>query len=253
MNVNPVELHEVSFAYNGTEVLRQVTLTVRPGEFLAVIGPNGGGKTTLLKIILGLLRPSEGTVTVLGTDPVSARAQIGYVPQRSAHERDFPISVWDTVLMGRLGRRAFRLSYHSDDEDAAREALRAVEMLDYQDRQIGRLSEGQRQRVFVARALAGRPRLLLMDEPTASVDVVMQAGIYQLLQKIKHDLTIVLVTHDIGVIASYVDKIACLGGEMFYHDSKEIGQKDLEKMYDCPVELIAHGVPHRVVREHRHD
>ncbi len=251
MIVNPIELQDVSFAYNGTDVLRRVSLTVRPGEFLAVIGPNGGGKTTLLKIILGMLKPSEGDVKVLGVDPVSARPLIGYVPQRSAHERDFPISVWDAVLMGRLGRK--KNSFVQSPEDAVASALKAVEMLDYKNRQIGRLSEGQRQRVFVARALIGNPKLLLLDEPTASVDVVMQAGIYQLLQKIKQDLTIVLVTHDIGVIASYVDKIACLGGEMFYHDSKEIGHKDLESMYDCPVELIAHGVPHRVVREHRHD
>ncbi len=251
MTENPIELKDVSFAYNGTEVLRRVSLTVRPGEFLAVIGPNGGGKTTLLKIILGLLQPSEGKVKVLGVAPAAARPQIGYVPQRSAHERDFPISVWNTVLMGRLGRGKSQCLQSA--EDAVKSALHAVDMLNYQNRQIGELSEGQRQRVFVARALVGQPKLLLLDEPTASVDVVMQAGIYHLLKTLKKDLTIVLVTHDIGVIASHVDKIACLGGEMFYHDSKEIGQKDLERMYDCPVELIAHGVPHRVVREHRHD
>lgn len=249
----PVLLKDISFAYNGTEVLRRVNLKVRSGEFLAVIGPNGGGKTTLLKILLGLLNPMEGDVKVLGVDPVSARPMIGYVPQRSNYERDFPISVWDTTLMGRLSRGTLRRACNHEDQEAAKEALAAVDMLDFKNRQIGQLSEGQRQRVFVARALASRPKLLLLDEPTASVDVVMQTGIYQLLTKIKQSLTIVLVTHDIGVIASYVDKIACLGGEMFYHDSKEIRAEDLEKMYSCPVELIAHGVPHRVIREHRHD
>ena len=246
-------MKNIGFAYNGTDVLRGVTLTVQNGEFLAVIGPNGGGKTTLLKIILGMLKPSGGEIRVLGKDPVLARPQIGYVPQRSAYDRQFPITVRDTVLMGRLGRGRSGRVFSDEDRHEAVQALAAVGMEAYQDRQIGRLSEGQRQRVFVARALASKPRLLLMDEPTASVDTAMQAGIYELLCQIKQNLTIVMVTHDIGVIASYVDKIACLSGEMFYHDSKEIDEKDLEKMYGCPVELIAHGVPHRVIREHHHD
>ena len=249
---HPIEINDVSFSYNGTDVLRGVNLTVRSGEFLAIIGPNGGGKTTLLKIILGLLKPSRGEVKILGKPPASARHLIGYVPQHSAYDRQFPITVWNTVLMGRLGSGKPDIG-DSGDEESVASALRAVDMLSFRARQIGQLSEGQRQRVFVARALASKPRLLLMDEPTASVDVVMQAGIYELLKEIKKELTIVLVTHDIGVIASYVDKIACLSGEIFYHDSKEITPESVEKMYGCPVELIAHGVPHRVMGEHRHD
>ena len=134
--------------------------------------------------------------------------------------------------------------------DIAREALATVGMSDYGDRQIGRLSVGQRQRVFIARALAGQPELLLLDEPTSSVDPQMKTGIYDLLDRLKKDMAVVLVTHDMGVVASHVQKVACLNVRLFYHDSREISREALENVYHCPVDLIAHGMPHRVFKKH---
>lgn len=246
-----VLLEDVWVNFDGVPVLEGVNLSVGQRDFLGIIGPNGGGKTTLLKVILGLVRPSRGGVTVLGRPPEKGRKYVGYVPQYSLFDRDFPASVWDVVLMGRLGRAARFRGYSAGDKAAARNALETVEMLDFKDRQIGRLSGGQQQRVFIARALVGEPRLLLLDEPTASVDAPMMEEFYELLDRLKQNMAILLVTHDLSAVSVYVDTVGCLNRKLFYHHSKEISKEDLEAAYQCPVELIAHGVPHRVLGEHR--
>ena len=245
-----IRLEDVWVNYGDVTVLEGINLSVEELDFFGVIGPNGGGKTTLLKVILGLVKPSRGRVTVLGDTPERARRFIGYVPQESQFDRDFPVTVLDVVLMGRLGHTGLFRRYSSEDRRIAYEALEAVEMLEYKDRQIGRLSGGQRQRVFIARALVTQPKILLLDEPTASVDKPIQTEVYELLKRLNDRVTIVLVTHDIGVISTYVDKIACLNRRLFYHGSKELTTEIIEETYQCPVELIAHGVPHRVFREH---
>jgi len=245
-----VRLEDVWVRYGDITVLEEVNLTVKEHDFLGIIGPNGGGKTTLLRVILGLVKPSRGRVWVLGGSPEKGRRFIGYVPQYTEFDRDFPITVLDVVLMGRLGRVGLFKGYRDEDRRIALEALEKMEMLDFKDRRLGSLSIGQMQRVFIARALATEPRLLLLDEPTASIDKPMQTNIYELLQRLKDEVTIILVSHDIGVISTYVDKIACLNRKLFYHDSKEITVEMLEETYQCPVEMIAHGVPHRVLKEH---
>ena len=246
-----VRLEDVWAHYDGVPVLEGVSLSVERDDFLGIIGPNGGGKTTLLKVILGLIKPSRGMVSVLGKTPERSRKNIGYVPQVNLFDPDFPISVWNVVLMGRYGRVGPLRWYGKKDRERAQRALQTVGMLDHKDRQIGKLSGGEQQRAFIARALVSEPRLLLLDEPTASVDPAMQTEFYELLEGLKQRMAIVLVSHDITAVSIYVDKIACLNGQLFYHGSKEIGVEVLEATYKCPVQMIAHGtVPHRVLMEH---
>lgn len=245
-----VKLKDISVEYGGIPALHDHNLSVYSDDFIGIIGPNGGGKTTLLKVILGLVKPVKGKIEVFGKSPEKARNRIGYVPQMTEFDPDFPISVWDTVLMGRLSYKGFFKFYSKKDFEVTDGALKVVEMLDMKDRKIGDLSGGERQRVFIARALASEPELLLLDEPTASIDPQMKTGIYELLKDLKQNMAIILVTHDIGVISSHVDKVACLNCQLFYHDSKEIPRETLEAVYQCPVDLIAHGIPHRVLKEH---
>lgn len=250
-NHEVVKLEDVWVHYEGTPVLEAVNLSVKEQDFLGIIGPNGGGKTTLLKVVLGLLKPSRGRVLVLGNSPERSRKHIGYVAQHSLFDSGFPISVWDVVLMGRYGRTGLFKRYSEEDKKAVVSALETVGMLGYRGRQIGKLSGGEQQRVFIARALVAEPRLLLLDEPTASVDPAMRTEFYELLEKLKQKMAIVLVSHDVSAVSIYVDKIACLNRRLFYHDSKEISAEELAIAYNCPVQMIAHGeVPHRVLKEH---
>ena len=246
-----VRLTDIQVNYGDTIALEGVTLSVQEHDFLGIIGPNGGGKSTLLKVILGIEKPSSGSVSVFGKPPEQVRSRIGYVSQRPSFERDFPASVWDVVMMGRYGKVGTFRRYSQEDRLEVEKALVRVGMQDYRNRQIGKLSGGQQQRVFVARALVVEPKLLLLDEPTASVDSTMQAEFYDLLDELKANLTIIMVSHDIGAVSIYVNKIACLNRQLYYHGTKEITPEILEATYKCPVQLIAHGtVPHRVLKEH---
>jgi zinc transport system ATP-binding protein len=247
---NVIDLKDIWVSYGSVTVLESVNLTVKDKDFLAIIGPNGGGKSTLLKVILGLIRPDKGSVNLLGGRPAKTRKDVGYVPQYHSSNLDFPITVWDVVLMGRLSHKGPLQRYTEDDRNAATEALKTVGMLDLKDRQIGELSGGQKQRVFIARSLVTKPKLLILDEPSTGIDSRMQKEFYELLNKLKSEIAIVMVTHDISAISVYVDKIGCLNRKFHYHDDKEISPHDLEVSYQCPVELIAHGVPHRVLKEH---
>jgi zinc transport system ATP-binding protein len=248
-----VKLNNVWVQYDGTPVLEDINLSIRRDDFLGLIGPNGGGKTTLLKLMLGLVAPSRGEVTILGKNPRKGRKHVGYVPQHSLFDRDFPINVMEVALTGRLSRTGPFRRYSQVDRDTAVEALRSVGMLDFKKRQIGMLSGGQQQRVFVARALVSEPSLLLLDEPMSSVDTPMQAEFYELLEHLKQRMPIVLVSHDISAVSVYVNKIACLNRKLYYHESKELTAEDMEAAYHCPIQLIAHGVPHSVLKEHTHE
>jgi len=245
-----IEVENVSFSYRGLTVLADVSFFLREKEFLAFIGPNGGGKTTLIKLLLGLLKPDRGTIRIYGTTPEKAAHRIGYVPQDVAINKSFPISVLDVVLMGRLRFRG-QARLTKADKKAAREVLSEMEMLDYQDRRIDDLSGGQRERVFIARALATDPDILILDEPTASLDNAGRTELYAILKEINKTKTILLVTHDMMVLSSYVSSVACVNKNVHYHDDAEITEEMIQSGYHCPVELIAHGVPHRILKTHK--
>jgi zinc transport system ATP-binding protein len=246
-----VEIKNLTASYNHDIVLSGVNLTIQPNDFIGLIGPNGGGKTTLLKIILGLMKPKAGSVRVLGEAPEIGRSHIGYVPQFAIYDSDFPINVRDVVRMGRLNQKKLFKPYTDEDDAIVSERLAWMDILDLQDRALRELSGGQRQRVYIARALATEPDILLLDEPTTSVDVDAQSKIYALLREINHrGVAILLISHDLNVISSYVKTIGCLNQRLFYHSQKEVTAEMLEASYGCPVELIAHGLPHRVLAEH---
>ena len=247
-----VHAQGVCFAYDGHLVLEDVDLRVRKGDFLAVLGPNGGGKTTLLKVLLGILKPRRGGISVLGVPPGQAAHKVGYVPQHINIHPRFSITVEDVVLLGRLPHRSWWRCFGEADRSAARQALERVGMWDVRDRRIGRLSGGQRQRVFIARALANDPELLFLDEPTASVDRDFQTALYDLLKELNASMTIIVVSHDLSILSSYATSVACVNKTLFYHDRAEFTQTMLETAYHCPVELVTHGpVPHRVLKDHR--
>jgi zinc transport system ATP-binding protein len=236
--------------YDGEPVLEDINLSVKERDFIGLIGPNGGGKTTLLKVLLGLLPPMRGEVRIMGQSAKEGRRTIGYVPQTVEFDRDFPISVWDVARMGRLGKRHLLQRYTSEDDVIVAEALRSMGMLDLRDRPIGGLSGGQRQRVYIARALATEPQILLLDEPMASVDPQVSTSAYELLRQLNEHITILMVSHDMSAISSHVKTVGCLNRWLFYHGEKQITPDMLEAAYQCPIDLIAHGIPHRVFAEH---
>ncbi|RLI30528.1 MAG: ABC transporter [Candidatus Hecatellales archaeon] len=245
-----VSLKDVWVRYDGEPVLEAVSLKVEEKDFLAILGPNGGGKTTLLKVILGLVKPEKGEVKVFNMPPVKARRFIGYLPQRSQFNPEIPLRVLDVVLMGRAGVRGLLKGYKREDVEEALEALSLLGMEQLKDRFFRELSGGEQQKVLIARALASNPKMLLLDEPTVSVDAEGQAKFYEFLKDLSGKLTVILVTHDVTAIYPFVDKIACLNRRLYFHDSKEEAAKEILKAYQCPVEMLAHGLPHRVLQEH---
>ncbi len=248
-----IAVRHVWAGYEQEPVLEDINLSVYEGDFVGLIGPNGGGKTTLLRVLLGLLPPMRGEVRIMGRPVQEGRRAIGYVPQTIEFDREFPISVWDVARMGRLGRRGLLQRYTAEDDAIVAQVLRQVELYDLRRRPIGELSSGQRQRVYIARALATQPQILLLDEPTSSVDPQVSAGIYELLRALNERVTIVLISHDMSAISSYVKTVGCLNRRLFYHGGQELTPDMLELAYQCPIDLIAHGVPHRVFAAHEHE
>jgi zinc transport system ATP-binding protein len=251
-----VELNAVTVTYQGVTVLDRVSLTVPSGEFLALLGPNGSGKTTLLKVVAGLIVPDEGTARVLGAPPASmgkGRQRIGYLPQSNALNPRFPITGRQVVMMARYASIGPGRFPRQADQQAVQAALDRTEALDFADHPIGKLSGGQRQRVFLARALVNRPSLLLLDEPSTAMDTDSEVQLYRTLREM-HDAgtTILIASHDIGVISTYVDRVACLNRKLVAHGrpGTVMTEEVMQEMYGCDSMLFGHGHPHMVVKRH---
>ncbi len=213
-----IEIKNLSFSYEKEPVLEDINLTVEERDFLAIIGPNGGGKSTLLKLILGINTLKQGTIRVLGTKPKESLRNIGYVPQNTNVNTDFPIKVIEVVMMGHVDGKRPLFGYGKDEIACAMGALAQVGMADFAQTKIGSLSGGQRQRVMIARALCAHPQILILDEPTSSIDITGQREIYELLKVLNADMTIIVVSHDISVILEYANKVAHINKTLSYHD-----------------------------------
>jgi zinc transport system ATP-binding protein len=245
-----ISIQHVWAGYDHEPVLEDITLSVKELDFIGLIGPNGSGKSTLFKVLLGLVPTRQGQIRILGQSVQQGRRHLGYVPQSVQFDLAFPISVWDVVLMGRMGRRRLLQNFTSKDHERVEVALRDVEMWHLRDRSISELSGGQRKRVYIARALATEPKILLLDEPMAGVDAHAETHIYDLLKQLNQQITILMISHDIGAIASCVKTVGCLNRRLYYHGDRQITPQMLEMVYQCPVDLIAHGVPHRIFPRH---
>ncbi len=241
-----LELKDITAGYDHQPVLKHVNFEINEGDFIGIIGPNGGGKTTLLKVILGLLKPFSGEIIY----HTSKQNLFGYLPQNNRFDQRFPINVTEVVLSGLMSEKGLYRSYTRTDKHKAWELLDKYGMGTYKKAPIGDLSGGQMQRVFLCRAIISSPRILMLDEPTTYVDSSFEKEFYSILKDLSKSLSIVMVSHDLGTICSYVKTIACVNRELHYHNSNLISEEQLQS-YNCPLELVTHGkIPHRVLTDH---
>jgi zinc transport system ATP-binding protein len=233
----------VDFSYDGALVLEDADFDIFRGESVCVVGPNGGGKTTLLKLILGLLEPDAGSVAVLGSPPKAARGRIGYVPQRIEFDPFFPVTVLDVVLTGLLAGSSLGFAPRADRERAA-EKLAGLGLGGLERAAFASLSGGQRQAVLIARALVSEPELLLLDEPTAHVDVAAEERLHQLLRELAEGITLVTVSHDLAFVSRSVPKVVCVNREVHVHPTVELTGERLRRLYGYEVGMVQHGHEH---------
>jgi zinc transport system ATP-binding protein len=234
-----VEIKGLSFSYDRQKILEDIDLKIEERDFFAVIGPNGGGKSTLLKLILGLIPFQKGSITTFNQPPKKNLAKIGYVPQNTNININFPIKVIEVVLMGHIGTKRPIFGYAKEEIMCAMGALSQVGMENFAQKKIGELSGGQRQRVMIARALCAHPQILILDEPTASIDIEGQKRIYELLELLNNSITIIVVSHDISVVLEYANKIVHINKKLTYH---HLNRRDKERInragHFCEVELF---------------
>lgn len=246
-----IRLENIAAAYDNKTVLTDVDLTVFDHDFLGVIGPNGGGKTTLVQIILGLKKPSRGRIAFYRNGQSTEQLTIGYLPQYSEIDRRFPISVEEVVLSGLSSQKKLFSPFTATHRRQVSDTLDRMQLADLRQRAIGTLSGGQLQRVLLARAIVSRPEVLILDEPNTYIDRRFQEQMYQMLNDINRDCAIIIVSHDVGSILQNVKAIACVNRTLHYHPDTELPMEELEKHFGCPIDLIGHGhMPHRILKEH---
>ncbi|QDV91514.1 High-affinity zinc uptake system ATP-binding protein ZnuC [Phycisphaerae bacterium RAS2] len=235
-----IEVRGLTFSYDRDVVLDGVDLTIGDRDFISIVGPNGGGKTTLLKLFLGLLRPTRGTLQVFGLSPEKARPRIGYMPQYARLDLEFPVNVLDVVLMGRHGTSGAGFRFSRSDRDVAFRSLGDVGLANLARRPFAALSGGQRQRVLIARALASEPELLLLDEPTSNLDLRVQDDFYELLRRLSERHTVILVSHDVAFVSKLVNRVICVNRGVTVHATSELRGKDLLELYGPDVCMVRH-------------
>ena len=242
--MSAIDIKDLAFEYGKSPVLTDVNLSIDENDFVAIIGPNGGGKSTLMKLMVGLLKPTSGTVRLFGEKVPTKRVAVGYVPQNTNKNIDFPITVGECVATGKIG-----LSPKSDE---VRVALERVHIAGFLDRRLGELSGGERQRVLIARSLVCNPKILFLDEPSNNIDVAGIEALYNMLAEFSETMTIVIVTHDLMALSHKVKSVVCVNHSVHYHEGGNLTEEMLHSTYGCEVDLIAHGVPHRVLGSHDH-
>lgn len=234
-----IRVENVSFKYKNDIVINNAHFHIERGSFICFVGPNGGGKSTLAKLILGLLKPMTGYITIFGESPLKARGDVGYVPQYSNLDLDFPINVMDVVLMGRLKKGS--LFYNKIDKRAAKEALISVDLEGMGSRHFSELSGGQRQRVLIARALVSDPKVLILDEPTSNIDTVTENKLYELLFKLNKNMTIILISHDLTFVAENVKKVICVNRDVKIHPTGKLETTSIDRLFGRPVKIVNHN------------
>ena len=270
MNTPLIEIKNLSAGYDSRTVLRNVNLTVYDRDFLGIIGPNGGGKTTLIKCILGLLKPTAGEILYsdkrfVTSDKQGSAAQrpaltanrsvlkMGYLPQYNSIDRKFPITVEEVILSGLSSQKSLISRFTATHREKARQVIARMGLEGLEKRAIGALSGGQLQRALLGRAIISDPALVVLDEPSTYIDKRFEARLYELLAEINHDCAIILVSHDIGTVLQQVKSIACVNETLDYHPDTGVSEEWLERNFNCPIELLGHGtLPHRVLGEHCH-
>ena len=253
MNQPLIRLTEIAAAYDQKKVLEHINLEIAEKDFLGVIGPNGGGKTTLMKIILGLLKPSAGTIQFFHQGKEVNEITMGYLPQYNTIDKKFPISVYEVVLSGLNKQKSLFRSFSKAQHDKVRETIARMGLEGMEQRAIGALSGGQLQRALLGRAIISDPQVVILDEPSTYIDKRFEARLYELLTEINEECAIILVSHDIGTVLQQVKSIACVNETLDYHPDTGVTEEWLERNFNCPIELLGHGtLPHRILGEHKH-
>ena len=246
---NLFEMHSLSASYGANTVLQDVNFTVNENDFIGVIGPNGGGKTTLLKVILGLLKPAKGTL--IFNETLLNGNSIGYLPQLSTGDVNYPVTVTDIILSGLMIGKSIFSRMSSSDKLKAHTVIEELGLTGMSKSNLNELSGGQIQRVLLGRAIIGNPRLILLDEPGNFVDTTFENDFYEKLKDLNKRMAILMVSHDVGIISSHIKSFACVNRSLHYHPSPEITNEDL-LAYGCPIQLVTHGdVPHTVLKYHK--